>query len=243
MAQNASQIPITPPLPGLQLVQDINKAIETIASDFAGSFDPAAIAWPFAVWADTGTQTIKRRNATNDAWVIEGSLLQRHLIALTLAQITALTADQGPIVCQDNGAIYAWSGTAYAQMSPALSGGVAANFAVMPWLNGLPIIGFGNNGNGSWIKYAGGVVVCYIKINAWSPAPGVSGRYTPTLPIAMIASSAVVLVSKGDGTNNYNYYATAAMATTGLSLSVFINSSDTAARLQDFHFIIIGKAA
>lgn len=95
MTQEAVQITTTPPLPGLQLVQDMNKALETIATDFAGSTDPAAMAWAYSTWADTGTGTFKRRNAANSAWAIEGRLLRAHLPMYAQVDVPAL--DIGPI--------------------------------------------------------------------------------------------------------------------------------------------------
>lgn len=75
MTQEAIQITETPPLPGVKLVQDMNKALLTVATDFAGPDDPAAKAGPYMTWADTTTLTLKRRNAANSSWVIEGKLL------------------------------------------------------------------------------------------------------------------------------------------------------------------------
>jgi hypothetical protein len=74
MAQNPTQVSTSPPLPGLQLVQTVNGAIETIATDFAGSIDPASTAFAYATWADTGTGDLKRRNAANNAWDIIGRI-------------------------------------------------------------------------------------------------------------------------------------------------------------------------
>jgi len=74
MAQNPTQVSTTPPLPGLTLVQTVNGAIETIASDFAGSIDPAATAFAYATWADTGTGDLKRRNAANNDWDVIGRI-------------------------------------------------------------------------------------------------------------------------------------------------------------------------
>lgn len=76
MSQDNPQITTTPPLPGLQLVQDLNKALQTLATDFSGATDPAAMAWPYSTWADTGTGTLKRRNAANSAWMIERNLFE-----------------------------------------------------------------------------------------------------------------------------------------------------------------------
>ena len=68
MTQAAIQVTTTPPLPGLTLVNAINSANLTIATDFAGSTDPAAYASAYMTWADTLTGFLKRRNAANNAW-------------------------------------------------------------------------------------------------------------------------------------------------------------------------------
>ena len=68
MTQAAIQVTTTPPLPGLTLVNAINSANLTIATDFAGSTDPAAYASAYMTWADTSTGFLKRRNAANTAW-------------------------------------------------------------------------------------------------------------------------------------------------------------------------------
>ena len=123
MTQEAVQITTTPPLPGLQLVQDMNKAMETIATDFAGSTDPAATAWAYSTWADTGTGTFKRRNAANSAWAIEGRLLRAHLPMYAQVDVPAL--DIGPIYIIGKGPAE-WDGAAY---KPMISGIPGATFA------------------------------------------------------------------------------------------------------------------
>lgn len=77
--QADTQLPTTPPLSGADLVTKLNAIIETLGTNFSGSDDPAAFAWPFATWADTGNMLLKRRNAANTAWVVEGRLLERDL--------------------------------------------------------------------------------------------------------------------------------------------------------------------
>jgi len=68
--QAATQLPTAPPLSGLDLVTKTNAALQTIATNFSGADDPAALAWAFATWADTGNMLFKRRNAANTAWVV-----------------------------------------------------------------------------------------------------------------------------------------------------------------------------
>lgn len=78
MAQNDIQITTTPPLPGLTLVQGVNGALQSLATDFAGAVDPASIdgVGPYCTWADTGNGLLKRRNAAGTAWIVEGELFQ-----------------------------------------------------------------------------------------------------------------------------------------------------------------------
>lgn len=93
--QDRSQISTTPPLPGPDLVAGINAALGTIATDFAGGNDPANIAGPYMTWADTANGLIKRRNATNTAWVTVGELYQPSQPIFSAALIP--TSDRGPI--------------------------------------------------------------------------------------------------------------------------------------------------
>lgn len=96
MTQSSIAISTTPPLPGLQLVEQANGALETIATDFAGATDPASFAGPYMTWADTGTGTLWRRNAAGSAWVEIGRVLDRSFYAADVAstaQAQALTSD------------------------------------------------------------------------------------------------------------------------------------------------------
>lgn len=69
--------------PGVAVVQDINKALATIATDFAGIGDPAAIAGPYMTWADTSNGLLRRRNAANTSWDIVGPLSSYGSAAMT----------------------------------------------------------------------------------------------------------------------------------------------------------------
>lgn len=79
--QENTQVQTTPPLPGPTLVDQVNKALQTIATHFAGSNDPASIAWPCSIWADTGNGRLKMRNAAGTAWIdlcpLESPLMTR----------------------------------------------------------------------------------------------------------------------------------------------------------------------
>lgn len=73
--QGNPQLPNTPPLPGTTGIPLMNEAFQTIATDFSGSSDPAALAWPYCRWADTGTGRWRIRNAAGTAWVDAGPLV------------------------------------------------------------------------------------------------------------------------------------------------------------------------
>lgn len=105
MTQEAIAVSTTPPLPGLQMVQQVNDALETIATDFAGTADPAALAGPYMVWADTANGLLKRRNAAGTAWVVEGSLLRQSLASYASGDIP--TSDVGDIFVIGAGR-YSW---------------------------------------------------------------------------------------------------------------------------------------
>lgn len=73
------QLSTTPPLPGVVAVPTINDAFQTVATDFSGDTDPAALAWPYSKWADTSSGILYRRNAAGTAWVEIGRVLERPL--------------------------------------------------------------------------------------------------------------------------------------------------------------------
>lgn len=110
MTQSATQLPTTPPLPGLDMVLKINEALQTLATDFAGVDDPSATAWPYCTWADTGTNLLKRRNAANSAWLTERELFKRSLMQYIADDVP--TADKGPLYVIGHGPME-WDGAAY----------------------------------------------------------------------------------------------------------------------------------
>lgn len=73
--QENSQVSTTPPLSGADLVAQLNTGLQTVATDFSGSDDPAALAWPYARWADTGTGRWRIRNDADSAWIDLGPLV------------------------------------------------------------------------------------------------------------------------------------------------------------------------
>lgn len=134
MTQEAIAISTTPPLPGLQLVQQTNAALATIATDFAGPSDPAALAGPYMTWADTSNGLLKRRNAAGTAWVTEAALLRQSLALYQTADIP--TSDVGDILVVGAGR-YSWLNGLYVPNSLPVrfrSGGaltVATNMATV----------------------------------------------------------------------------------------------------------------
>ena len=108
--QENSQVSTTPPLSGVDLVDEVNKALQTVGTDFSGPDDPAALAWPYSRWADTANGVIKRRNAAGSAWVTEGQLFVSPPGVYAAGEIP--TVDVGPIVV--DGQLLTWNGSQYA---------------------------------------------------------------------------------------------------------------------------------
>jgi hypothetical protein len=59
--------------PGLTVRNDINSALQALASSSSGASAPSP-SFPCQLWADTGAGRLKRRNAANNAWLDEGPL-------------------------------------------------------------------------------------------------------------------------------------------------------------------------
>jgi microcystin-dependent protein len=74
MASSEIAVSTTPPLPGTALVAQVNAALQSVATQFSGSVDPAEFAGAYMLWADTATDTLKRRDSTNSNWVEVGPL-------------------------------------------------------------------------------------------------------------------------------------------------------------------------
>lgn len=74
MSNAPIQVSTTPPLPGAQLVNELNSALQALGTNFSGPTDPAANAGPYMRWADTGTGRLRMRNAAGTAWIDLGPL-------------------------------------------------------------------------------------------------------------------------------------------------------------------------
>lgn len=74
MSNAPIQVSTTSPLPGTQLVNEINAALQALGTNFSGATDPAANAGPYMRWADTGTGRLRMRNGAGTAWIDLGPL-------------------------------------------------------------------------------------------------------------------------------------------------------------------------
>lgn len=160
--QATPQLSTTPPLPGVVAVPALNAALQTIATDFSGDTDPAALAWPLSKWADTANNLVKRRNAANTEWVIEAALLRSHIPTIPLSEIPPL--DIGTIYVPGVGNM-TWSGGSYKsdqETGVIKSGGfknvlINSNFTVnQRGVGGTVTLGAGAYGHDRWKAGSGG---------------------------------------------------------------------------------------
>ncbi len=70
---NGLVIPTTGTLSGLTLVTDLDNALAALATQQSGAAAPSGTLWPRSRWFDTTNNVIKRRNAANSAWVLDGA--------------------------------------------------------------------------------------------------------------------------------------------------------------------------
>lgn len=169
--QENSQVSTTPPLSGVDLVDQINTALQTVGTDFAGSDDPASLAWPYATWVDTGNNLRKRRNAAGTAWAVEGVLLQGHVPTLLPADIPA--SDIGAIYVVGVG-MMAWDGSQYRSdqaTGVVRTGGfknalINGNFAVnQRVVSGTVTLAAGAYGHDRWKAGASGCTYTFATSN------------------------------------------------------------------------------
>ena len=72
MAQGNLTFQTTGTLAGLALITQINSVIQTLGSSQSGATDPASLSGgvpAYSLWADTGTNVLKQRNAANTSWI------------------------------------------------------------------------------------------------------------------------------------------------------------------------------
>lgn len=125
-SQNATVLPTTGTVTGLQMTQNINNAIDTVASLYSGSTNPGAVG-AYRLWADTGTNTLQQRNAANTGWTSIAPLL------------TSLAPTASPAFTGAPTAPTAGAGSNTTQI--ATTAFVTTNFAPLasPSLTGTPI--------------------------------------------------------------------------------------------------------
>lgn len=103
MSQNSTVLPTSGTLTGLGLVQKVNDALDTIASNMSGATDPGSIG-AHRLWADTQNGLLKLRNGNNDGWTVLGGLSDlgiqsgRQVTAAASGTGDALTATFVPAV-------------------------------------------------------------------------------------------------------------------------------------------------
>jgi hypothetical protein len=70
---NSYAIPNTGTLSGLSLVNDINQSLQALDTQNAGTTQPPGTLYAYSRWFDTTNKVVKRRNAANSAWVLDGT--------------------------------------------------------------------------------------------------------------------------------------------------------------------------
>lgn len=185
--------------PGIAVVQDVNKALATIATDFAGPDDPAALAGPYMTWADTGNMRRRIRNAANSAWLDIGPLLGSD----TLNAFDALVGENGkfPVF------------TSAGEMA------VRDILGTVSQSGGVPtgaLIEYGSNSNGAYQKFAGGLQICTALIPfsafagshpfSWTfPASFSTIRYADVRSVAPNSASRKTELESSSGTSVSGY--------------------------------------
>lgn len=96
MSQNSTTIQSTGTLSGLALVNALNDALDTIATNEAGAGDPGAIG-ANRFWNDTANGVLKQRNAADTAWMLRASLAETLLVARSANTILAASDFQRTI--------------------------------------------------------------------------------------------------------------------------------------------------
>ena len=75
---------------------DLNSALSAIASVNSGSSAPSTT-FAYMLWADTGNNLLKQRNAANSGWIIRGSLAETRVVAKSSAY-TVVDDDFGMLI-------------------------------------------------------------------------------------------------------------------------------------------------
>lgn len=105
---------------------ELDSQLSGIKTDFYGPTDPSLVVAngivAGMVWADTASLTVKRRNSTNDDWVVESKLFQSHIPEYSVSPVS----DIGPIYLTGEGPAE-WSATAgtYVAIGGGAKGGGA----------------------------------------------------------------------------------------------------------------------
>ena len=85
MSQGSLVIPTTGTLSGLQLVNAINDAVDSLVTNASGSTDPSTLSGgvkPYSFWLDTSVSpnVLRMRNAANTAWAAMGTISANNFV-------------------------------------------------------------------------------------------------------------------------------------------------------------------
>lgn len=154
--QESIALGVTGVFSGLTNNQNANKALETLATCFAGPTAPTTT-YANQFWADTANDLLKQRNAANNAWISV-------LVLSTGAPVNALLKSGGTMTGQINMGGQAISNATIALASNALSGTMAGfdaactdgNFAFRESGTWTPIVlGDAVAGVGTYVEQTG----------------------------------------------------------------------------------------
>lgn len=203
-SQNSTTIQTTGNLSGLQLVNGINDAIDTIATMYSGSSSPGAVG-AFRWWADTGTNTLWQRNAANTAWVKIGPLLTE-LATTSASSLTSGTVATARLpaastsvagIAQLNSTTTSTSTT---QAATASAVKAAYDAAVAAQTSATNAISYAARAFCVFNGAASGTFGCTRSRNFTSITKTATGWYTANMSIMLSTSSYALAVSNsGDG--------------------------------------------
>ena len=120
---------------GAQVRADLNAGLTAFATSHSGNNAPSPT-FPYQDWADTTTNTLKKRNGANSAWILIGSLDVANMGLATLASPT-LTGSPKSVTPTSTDSSTKIATTAMVQAAAALK--VAAHTTVHSVVNGTNV--------------------------------------------------------------------------------------------------------
>jgi hypothetical protein len=120
---------------GAAVRADLNLGLTAFATSHSGN-NPPSPTFPYQDWADTTTNTLKKRNGANSAWILIGSLDVANMGLATLASPT-LTGSPTSVTPTSTDSSTKIATTAMVQAAAALK--VAAHTTVHSVVNGTNV--------------------------------------------------------------------------------------------------------